>query len=907
MPICNYDYNELRYVCESPSSSGYNVTLDSPLASQSYTCDTHGKCTAISQSNISLTDESSLDNSYAYNRTLSFTVNGLYTPNSYYYSVIDAQDHNLIVNWEQPATVTYVQVIDSSGIRTNVTATTNSNTPLLYESSPTYTPIENNCSYIYNTPHTLYLIPFTKVSVQRQWGEMQFNEEDIAYTTTSSSIAVESTFDGSFTTTLTISSLTSKEFDILSQSEDNLYVALITMDDGTYYAVGCDNGLYITYSTDNVTRTITLTERSNLEGIVPIDQITNESNNYIYVYTSEHDGYVCEDYMKAYYLLQREEDILGKPTGNYKCMEGYQSRFPELSIIGTFTGKTYFITANCQQMCEMTTNIPTIIQYTSPQTNNYEIDCDTEWTIDNAGDDTTFTVTPLSGEAGKTTIQVKCNEQMSSVDHYHNYVIIYCNGKQYNFQARLLSTSNLFPNGTIYAISANYTQLMIPTNGCVSAVAVVQGEDYVSNLEWYSNSYIRMNVISNPNAEMRQILINVKLCDNSEIQLTINQSPSAHSNDKAQMYVMGGYAYIPNNDNSTLTATEISPYKGWAKSLLTYNTVTAIDNSGITDCKRLTAITLSDSTSTLGTFAMSANPLLSTVHLSPRTTAIPNYCFSYCTSLNDITIPSGVTSIGQGAFQNSKLYKIYMEEGVTTLGSSCFNTNQLLGIHIPSSVTSIEGMAMYNNQSLHYIQIDSVTPPTLGSNAVGNTNNCPIYVPSGSVQSYKSSWSIYANRIEAYPWQQVGNKAIITTSTETINIPNDGGILERKNTSAYTLTAESVIVNAWDIGNSAFQYYQNLSSITLTDDVRTIGANAFYSTKLKTITFGYNLEYIGANAFNGTLLQSIRINSPLPPKIEQTSLTGNNFNIYVPQDALERYQQAPIWSNYTSRLRGFSN
>lgn len=278
MPICNYNYNELLYVCESQSSSGYNVTLDSPLASQSYTCDTHGTCTAISQSNISLTDESSLDNSYTYNRTLSFTVNGLYTSNSYYYSVIDAQGHNLIVNWEQPATVAYVQVIDSSGIRTNVTATTNSNTPLLYESSPTYTPLDSNCSYNYNTPHTLYLIPFTMVSVQRQWGEIQFNKEDIAYTTTSSSIAVESTFDGSFTTTLTISSLTSKEFDILSQSEDNRYVALITMNDGTYYAIGCDNGLHITYSTDNVTRTITMMERSNLEGIVPIDRITDEGN-----------------------------------------------------------------------------------------------------------------------------------------------------------------------------------------------------------------------------------------------------------------------------------------------------------------------------------------------------------------------------------------------------------------------------------------------------------------------------------------------------------------------------------------------------------------------------------------------------------------------------------------------------
>jgi hypothetical protein len=45
--------------------------------------------------------------------------------------------------------------------------------------------------------------------------------------------------------------------------------------------------------------------------------------------------------------------------------------------------------------------------------------------------------------------------------------------------------------------------------------------------------------------------------------------------------------------------------------------------------------------------------------------------------------------------------------------------------------------------------MEATTPPSLGSNVFGNTNNCPIYVPSGSVNAYKtaSKWNSYADRI----------------------------------------------------------------------------------------------------------------------------------------------------------------
>ena len=111
-------------------------------------------------------------------------------------------------------------------------------------------------------------------------------------------------------------------------------------------------------------------------------------------------------------------------------------------------------------------------------------------------------------------------------------------------------------------------------------------------------------------------------------------------------------------------------------------------------------------------------------------TSIGNRAFQYCTSLTSITIGNGVTTIDNSAFD------------------SCAS---LTSIDIPSGVTSIGGYAFNNCRSLTSITVESTTPPALGSSAFDSTNYCPIYVPIGSLEAYKtaSGWSTYASRIYA--------------------------------------------------------------------------------------------------------------------------------------------------------------
>ena len=137
-------------------------------------------------------------------------------------------------------------------------------------------------------------------------------------------------------------------------------------------------------------------------------------------------------------------------------------------------------------------------------------------------------------------------------------------------------------------------------------------------------------------------------------------------------------------------------------------------------------------------------------------TSIGNHTFYYCRSLTSINIPNTVTSIGPSAFLGcSSLTSVTIPSSVTVIAISAFSEcTSLKSVTIPSSVNNIVNYAFRYCYSLTSVTVEATTPPTLGTDVFQNTHeNLVIYVPAGSVETYKSAsgWSTYASKIQAIP------------------------------------------------------------------------------------------------------------------------------------------------------------
>ena len=126
--------------------------------------------------------------------------------------------------------------------------------------------------------------------------------------------------------------------------------------------------------------------------------------------------------------------------------------------------------------------------------------------------------------------------------------------------------------------------------------------------------------------------------------------------------------------------------------------------------------------------------------------------FYTCTFLKNIVIPDSVISIGEEAFSRTNLSTITLSNNLVSISSKAFYSIRTLNdIIIPGSVTQIGANAFNDCRNLVSVTILASSPPTLGNYVFsGTSQNLVIYVPSESVETYKTAtnWSDYASRIQ---------------------------------------------------------------------------------------------------------------------------------------------------------------
>lgn len=201
--------------------------------------------------------------------------------------------------------------------------------------------------------------------------------------------------------------------------------------------------------------------------------------------------------------------------------------------------------------------------------------------------------------------------------------------------------------------------------------------------------------------------------------------------DYIEQISVGGAKWIDVTDEESGTTLQAIP--SYITSVEIPSGITSIGFSAFENCSSLTSINIPSGVISIGMNAFAGCKSLSSIIIPSGVTIIENSTFNGCSSLTNIEIPSGVTTISGHAFGGNR---------------------SLTSITIPNSVTSIGLSAFFGCSSLTSITVNAVTPPTLSSsNVFQDTNDCPIYVPSESVDAYKgaSNWSAYSSRIQAIP------------------------------------------------------------------------------------------------------------------------------------------------------------
>ena len=180
------------------------------------------------------------------------------------------------------------------------------------------------------------------------------------------------------------------------------------------------------------------------------------------------------------------------------------------------------------------------------------------------------------------------------------------------------------------------------------------------------------------------------------------------------------------------------------------NTFTAQDfNNVFSDCS-MTALYLPNM---LLTMTMCAPNCVNLKHVYlPDGIRSMTSCFPSCDSLKTIHLPRTLIYLSDTCFaQSDGLEKIEIPNSVQEIGNGCFHDcRKLRSVEIGSGVQNIRDGAFSDCQELTSLKICTGTPPQLGDNVFLASDYCTIYVPSDSLDTYRSAakWSALANRIQ---------------------------------------------------------------------------------------------------------------------------------------------------------------
>lgn len=281
------------------------------------------------------------------------------------------------------------------------------------------------------------------------------------------------------------------------------------------------------------------------------------------------------------------------------------------------------------------------------------------------------------------------------------------------------------------------------------------------------------------------------------------------------------------------------------------NSIEEIGDYAFRNNTALTTVSLGGNIKTIGGFAFYKTSV-SSINIPNNVTIIGESCFAENTKLEKVTIGTGCKELPTNVFSGcSALASVVLNDGLETISDAAFaNCKSLESISIPGTVGTIgttqtsgpDKLPFYNCASLKSVKFeDGTLPLTLGVRyrdgydeleGCGLFDSCPLeevyigrnisYKKVGYAYGYDRDFSESPIRYGYSAFYNQPKLAKVTISSTVTEIP-------------------------------AYLFYKNASlALTSLPKVKKIGASAFQDcSKLTTLNLGQDLQVVGNDAFNG--------------------------------------------------------
>jgi hypothetical protein len=311
------------------------------------------------------------------------------------------------------------------------------------------------------------------------------------------------------------------------------------------------------------------------------------------------------------------------------------------------------------------------------------------------------------------------------------------------------------------------------------------------------------------------------------------------------------FEVVKSKDGKSIT---IDGYKGSATAVnipakIQNLPVTVIDENAFVNKKKITSVTIPNGVTSIGQMAFSGcTGLTGALTIPNSVTSIASGAFYNCTGLTSVifTATSKVTSIGQEAFRNwTSLTSVTIPNSVTSLGISSFSgCTKLANVIIGSGVTSIQANAFRNCDSLTSVTFSGSIPSSgFHDDAFSELGDIRAkYLAAGG-----GAGTYTRPNGTATTWTKGGSATAAPaagTPELAFKLKSDG--------KSYTVSKQRplsdlpVIIPATynnlpvtTIDNMAFSECVMISNVTIPASVTMIELQAFYNcVSLKSVTFG---------------------------------------------------------------------